>query len=58
MSQQGKPTCGRIIGLPADPQTARGFTGDVLLDEFAMHAFDREIWAAMFPTAHRGRSDH
>lgn len=44
----------RIIGLPANPQTARGFTGDVLLDEFAMHAFDREIWAAMFPTLLRG----
>jgi len=26
----------------------------VLLDEFAMHAFDREIWAAMFPTLLRG----
>ncbi len=36
----------RVIGLPANPQTARGFTGDVLLDEFAMHAFDRDIWAA------------
>ncbi|MHC4698742.1 MAG: terminase large subunit domain-containing protein, partial [Planctomycetota bacterium] len=44
----------RIIGLPANPQTARGFTGDVLLDEFAMHAFDHEIWAAMFPTLLRG----
>lgn len=44
----------RIIGLPANPQTARGFTGDVLLDEFAMHAFDREIWGAMFPTLLRG----
>ncbi len=44
----------RIIGLPANPQTARGFTGDVLLDEFAMHAFDREIWGAMFPTILRG----
>lgn len=41
---QRKATCGRIIGLPANPETARGFTGDVLLDEFAMHAFDREIW--------------
>jgi phage FluMu gp28-like protein len=40
----------RLVGLPANPQTARGFTGDVLLDEFAMHSFDREIWAAMFPT--------
>ncbi len=44
----------RIIGLPANPATARGFTGDVFLDEFAMHAFDREIWGAMFPTLLRG----
>lgn len=44
----------RIIGLPANPETARGFTGDVLLDEFAMHADDREIWGAMFPTLLRG----
>lgn len=44
----------RIIGLPANPQTLRGFTGDVLLDEFAMHRDDREIWAAVFPTALRG----
>ncbi len=35
----------RIIGLPANPQTARGLTGDVFLDEFAMHAFDRDVWA-------------
>ncbi|HQE27601.1 MAG TPA: terminase family protein [Phycisphaerae bacterium] len=44
----------RIIGLPANPQTLRGFTGDVFLDEFAMHRDDREIWAAVFPTALRG----
>jgi len=44
----------RIIGLPANPQTARGYTGDVFLDEFAMHAHDREIWAAMFPSLLRG----
>jgi phage FluMu gp28-like protein len=44
----------RIIGLPANPETARGFTGDVLLDEFAMHGDDRAIWAAMFPTLLRG----
>jgi phage FluMu gp28-like protein len=50
----GLPNGVRIVGLPANPQTARGFTGDVLLDEFAMHAFDREIWAAMFPTILRG----
>lgn len=47
----------RIIGLPANPQTARGFTGDVFLDEFAMHAFDRDIWGAMFPTVLRGEGE-
>lgn len=44
----------RIIGLPANPQTARGFTGDVFLDEFAMHREDRQIWAAIFPSVLRG----
>ncbi|HNO78595.1 MAG TPA: terminase family protein [Phycisphaerae bacterium] len=44
----------KVIGLPANPQTARGFSGDLFLDEFAMHADDREIWAAMFPTLLRG----
>ena len=47
----------RILGLPANPVTARGFTGDVLLDEFAMHADDRDIWAAMFPTLLRGQGE-
>jgi len=47
----------RIIGLPANPQTARGFTGDVFLDEFAMHVSDRDIWAAMFPTLLRGEGE-
>ena len=47
----------RIIGLPANPQTARGFTGDVFLDEFAMHREDREIWAAVFPTLLRGEGE-
>jgi len=44
----------RLIGLPANPETARGFTGDVFLDEFAMHRADREIWGAMFPSVMRG----
>lgn len=50
----GLPNGVRIIGLPANPQTARGFTGDVLLDEFAMHNDDRAIWAALFPALLRG----
>lgn len=47
----------RIIGLPANPMTARGFTGDVFLDEFAMHAEDDAIWAALFPTILRGEGE-
>ena len=43
----------RIIGLPANPRTARGFTGDLLLDEFAMHQRDTDIYAAAFPTVSR-----
>lgn len=48
----GKPL--RIIGLPANPRTARGFTGDLLLDEFAMHQHDQAIYSAAFPTVSRG----
>jgi len=47
----------RIVGLPANPETARGFTGDVFLDEFAMHRYDREIWGAMFPSVMRGKGE-
>jgi phage FluMu gp28-like protein len=52
-SQASLPNRVRVIGLPANPQTVRGFTGDVFLDEFAMHRDDREIWAAMLPTVLR-----
>ena len=44
----------RVIALPANPMTARGYSGDVFLDEFAMHRDDREIWAALIPTLTRG----
>ncbi len=47
----------RIIGLPANPMTARGFTGDVFLDEFAMHVDDEAIWSALFPTLLRGEGE-
>ncbi len=48
------PSGARIIGLPANPRTVRGFTGDVFLDEFAMHMDDRAIWAALLPSILRG----
>lgn len=47
----------RIIGLPANPDTVRGFTGDVFLDEFSVHKDDAEIWAAVFPSVLRGEGE-
>ena len=48
------PNGSRIIGLPANPDTARGYTGNMILDEFAFHRDDREIWAAAFGRVSRG----
>ncbi len=43
------PGGSKITALPANPDTARGFTANVLLDEFAFHADSRAIWQALFP---------
>lgn len=43
------PGGSRITALPANPDTARGFSANVLLDEFAFHADSRKIWSALFP---------
>jgi len=43
------PGGSRITALPANPDTARGFSANVLLDEFAFHKDSREIWKALFP---------
>ncbi|NTU43292.1 MAG: hypothetical protein HGA78_09655, partial [Nitrospirales bacterium] len=48
------PNGSRIIGLPANPSTARGHSANILLDEFAFHKDSREIWKALFPTITRG----
>ncbi len=44
----------KIIGLPANPDTARGFTANVILDEFAFHKDSEKIWRALFPTVSKG----
>lgn len=44
----------RILSLPANPDTIRGFSGHIFLDEFAFHRDSRRIWAAVFPIATRG----
>jgi len=43
-----------IYGLPANPDTARGYSGHVTLDEFAFHADADKIYAALFPSITRG----
>lgn len=48
------PNGSRIVGLPANPDTARGWSANIILDEFALHRDSREIWSAMFPTVTRG----
>lgn len=48
------PGGSRITALPANPDTARGFSANVFLDEFAFHAKSREIWKALFPVISAG----
>ncbi|MDE7371376.1 MAG: terminase family protein [Desulfovibrio sp.] len=43
----------RVTALPANADTARGFSANVFLDEFAFHADSRKIWAALFPVISR-----
>ena len=44
----GKKT-GRIKVLAANPRTARGFSGDLILDEFGFHEHSEKIWEAAEP---------
>lgn len=48
------PGGSRITALPANPDTARGFSASVLLDEFAFHADSHKIWQALFPVISAG----
>jgi len=41
------PNGSKIIALPANADTARGFSGNVFLDEFSIHDDDIEIWRSM-----------
>lgn len=44
----------KITALPANPDTARGFSANVFLDEFAFHQDSRKIWQALFPVVSAG----
>ncbi len=43
------PYGSKITALPANPDTARGFSRNVFLDEFGIHKNSKEIWGALFP---------
>ena len=44
----------KITALPANPDTARGFSANVFLDEFAFHKDSHAIWKALFPVISAG----
>lgn len=46
---RAKNKTGRIKVLAANPRTARGFSGDLILDEFAFHEHSDAIWEAAEP---------
>ncbi|MEN6601773.1 MAG: terminase family protein [Bryobacteraceae bacterium] len=48
------PNGKRLIALPANPDTARGYSGDMLFDEFALHRDSKAIWAAGMTRISRG----
>ena len=43
----------RITALPANADTARGFSANVFLDEFAFHQDSRKIWAGAISSEQR-----
>lgn len=44
------PNGSEIIAIPANPDTARGYTANLVLDEFAYHERPNEIWRAIYPS--------
>ena len=40
----------RITAIPANPDTARGYSANLILDEFAIHEKPFDIWAAIIPS--------
>lgn len=40
----------RILAIPANPDTARGYSANLVLDEFAIHEKPWDIWAAIYPS--------
>ncbi len=47
------PNGSRIIAVPSKPETVRGFTGDVIMDEASFFDKGHEVYQAVFPTITR-----
>jgi phage FluMu gp28-like protein len=48
------PHGSKVTALPANPDTARGFSRNGFLDEFAFHRDSKAIWGALFPIISKG----
>ncbi len=48
-SQLRFPNGARVLALPANPATARGYSANLVLDEFAFHENPEETWRAAYP---------
>lgn len=48
------PNKTKISAIPANPDTARGFSANMYFDEFAFHKDSRAIWAAAYPIISAG----
>jgi phage FluMu gp28-like protein len=44
------PNGSRCLALPANPDTARGYSANLVLDEFAFHEDPDGIWRAIYPS--------
>ena len=44
------PNGSRLIAIPANPATARGYSANLTLDEFAFHENPDAIWRAIYPS--------
>ena len=49
------PGGSRVMAISANPAAARGFGGNLLLDEFAFHMDSRAVWSAAFPVVAQGK---
>lgn len=49
------PNGSKIIAVPSKPETVRGFTGDVIMDEASFFDKGFEVYQAVFPTITRKR---